>query len=184
MQRQLQSPSFRNRRTTELKTNKAPNIVSTSNISYFSIVGLTISLILINGIAAQAQLTKLPKDGPARQSANSSDAVKQLKEAPANFDAPLYTRNVESTKFSQIDSTNGATTTAVINTSDTPEAAFRWYQSTLSSSGWEVEQPKSSATDPNTFMLKAQKARQRLFLSCFRPAKFNATIVSVSTIAQ
>jgi len=141
---------------------------------------IAVSICLLFGSIASAQLTKLPgQEKKAAAPFHPWAPPKGIQKTPDDFNAPVYTSNVDLTKFSKLDPKLGSSTNALIETSDAPEVAFKWYQSTLKSQGWEIELPPSSRASADLFMLTAKKSGQKIIFSSFRPPKLNATLLSV-----
>jgi hypothetical protein len=141
-------------------------------------------LIFLAGIenAAIAQLTKLPSESVASKRLYPKDSVRRLSQAPANFPVPLYKSNVSSTTFSEATSTEGAYTAMVgIQTSDAIDVAYKWYQSQIQSSGWQLlnKPPSNISSNAQVLALRATRQNEKLMITCVRMPKFTETTIHV-----
>jgi hypothetical protein len=101
---------------------------------------------------------------------------------------PIYTSNVTSTTFSEVTSTKGVyTAMAGIQTTDSIEIPFQWYQSKVQSSGWQFVAPKPPASIPSNaqvLVLRASRGKENLMISCIRMPKFKETSVHIGVTVQ
>jgi len=156
------------------------------------VAAVVISIGYLSSQGVQAQLTNVNKQkppGPPHQ--YTKDSFKVQKQVPSNFPAPVYASNVVSTSYQETASIKGLRSmAAIIKTSDPPQTAYQWYQSSLPSFGYEIYPPKVTQAIPappagvEYYTIKAHKDGQFLYVSCSRLPKHPDTAINVTITAQ